>query len=239
MSLRISKITLTSLTVVLLAVGFLPSLSQAVTCTVIVANQPDPNITGAISTDNNSNGFQTTDGCGMGDSSNTTAGQISLLNSLFSTTVTLIDKSDDAISGAVPGALDVVANGAPSGTWSVDLASLNTYDKLFLVMKDGGTGDGSGPDQVNWVWYILDETLNATCISPADICGNWSMWGNSPSDTTPSNLSHMTLYGSVGTGPGPGPGPSQEVPEPSTFILLGSGLLLVRRATRGFGRLSK
>ena len=235
MSLRISKIALTSLTVVLLAVGFLPSLSQAVTCTVIVANQPDPNITGAISTDNNSNGFQTTDGCGMGDSSNTTAGQISLLNSLFSTTVTLIDKSDDAVAGA----LNVVANGAPSGTWSVDLASLSSYDKLFLVMKDGGTGDGSGPDQVNWVWYILDETLNATCISPADICGTWSMWGNSPSDTTPSNLSHMTLYGSVGTGPGPGPGPSQEVPEPSTFILLGSGLLLARGAMRRFARPSK
>ena len=237
MNLRIGKFALTSLTVALLAVGFLPSLSQAVTCTVIVANQPDPNITGAISTGNNSDGFQTTDGCGMGDASNNGAGQISLLNSLFSTTVTLIDKSDDA----VPGALNVVANGAPSGTWSVDLATLNTYDKLFLVMKDGGTGDGSGPNQVNWVWYILDETLNATCISPADICGNWSMWGNSPSDTTPSNLSHMTLYGSAGTGPGPGPGPgpSQEVPEPSTFILLGSGLLLVRGATRRFARPSK
>jgi len=237
MNLRIGKFALTSLTVALLAVGFLPSLSQAVTCTVIVANQPDPNITGAISTGNNSDGFQTTDGCGMGDASNNGAGQISLLNSLFSTTVTLIDKSDDA----VPGALNVVANGAPSGTWSVDLATLNTYDKLFLVMKDGGTGDGSGPNQVNWVWYILDETLNATCISPADICGTWSMWGNSPSDTTPSNLSHMTLYGSAGTGPGPGPGPgpSQEVPEPSTFILLGSGLLLVRGATRRFARPSK
>ena len=229
MNLRIGKFALTSLTVALLAVGFLPSLSQAVTCTVIVANQPDPNITGAISTGNNSDGFQTTDGCGMGDASNNGAGQISLLNSLFSTTVTLIDKSDDA----VPGALNVVANGAPSGTWSVDLATLNTYDKLFLVMKDGGTGDGSGPNQVNWVWYILDETLNATCISPADICGTWSMWGNSPSDTTPSNLSHMTLYGSAG------PGPSQEVPEPSTFILLGSGLLLVRGATRRFARPSK
>jgi hypothetical protein len=235
MKLTISKFASTSLAIAMLAVGCLPSVSQAVTCTVIVANNPDPNITGAVSVDNNSNGFQTTDGCGMGDSSNTGQGQLDLLNSLFTTSVTLIDKSDDAVAGA----LDVVANGTPSGTWSVDLAGLGSYDKLFLIMKDGGTGDGSGPDQVNWVWFILDETLNATCASPADICGTWSMWGNSPTDTTPSNLSHMALYGSAGPGPGPGPGPSQEVPEPSTFILLGSGLLLARGASRRFVRPSK
>jgi len=99
-------------------------------------------------------------------------------------------------------------------------------------MKDGVIDNPSPPpDEIGWFWFELD--LSGSCATPptelpgADLCGSWTMYDG-------KSISHMSLYGVEGTGgtdSGTGTSTSR-VPEPSTLILLGSGLVLLSAALR-------
>jgi hypothetical protein len=210
---RIVKATLTLAAMTALAIGFMPSMSHAVSCTVDVVNNPDPNISGASGSGSSS--------CGLGSSDSTNAGIESFMEALTGSDLTLIDKTDDGTSGTHPNALTGTnLNGGNSGNWYLDTAGL-TGD-IFLIMKDGGTGntDANSPPEIQWVWFELD--LNGNCVgfggapAAADLCGTWQMWGG-------KGLSHFSVYSPSGT-----PSGTPSVPEPSALILLGAGLLASR-----------
>lgn len=201
-----------------------PGMVLAATCTVDVTNNPDPFITGALSTTS----------CGLGNDSNDSA---LVIGSLLGGTWTLIDRDNvggDSESGSPETALVFSPQPGSTGDWFVDLAGLG-FSRLVLTLKDGNTGDANPnapPPEVQFVWFELD--LAGNCIgfgsAPAgsDLCGNWSMWGN-PQGNELVAVSHMSLYGT-------GRRPPQEIPEPDSLLLLGLALLGLGAVHRWAGR---
>jgi hypothetical protein len=79
------------------------------------------------------------------------------------------------------------------------------------------------------VWYVDGLTGSFSVPQNFGTCGD-----------SGCGLSHFDLYTGTGPGPGdPGPGTTQEVPEPTSMLLLGSGVMLVNLVGRRIRRRSK
>ncbi|MCP4627669.1 MAG: PEP-CTERM sorting domain-containing protein [bacterium] len=92
---------------------------------------------------------------------------------------------------------------SPTGEWSFSPGLWSNYEDAMIVVKAGPQFSG----------YLLDNTLKPTS-------GDW--------DTGDKDLSHLTLY-ARGQGP-PIQGPP--IPEPTTILLTGLGILLLGGITR-------
>jgi hypothetical protein len=116
----------------------------------------------------------------------------------------LIDKDQaGAPVGVCETCLTITGVGSTSGTFTISSVPWTTYDTLLLGFK---TGDGIlDPD-----WAVFELTGGITG-------GTWSVSGD-------QGLSHASLWG------GNGGETLQEVPEPTTLVLLGTGLFGAARA---------
>jgi hypothetical protein len=107
----------------------------------------------------------------------------------------LLDKTDDAVSGAAQGAL-VVSGGGASETFYVIGSLLSNYTNFIISFKVGSTDP-------TWSSFKVPNILACTMANPCS-------WETDP--VAGGGLSHSNLYGSV-------------VPIPAAAWLLGSGLL--------------
>ena len=131
---------------------------------------------------------------------------------------TLLDKSDDIISGVffatsplAPG--DFVAS---SGSDTFTIGATPGYDSLVLVIKDGNLGDLPSPpfadNQLQWGAFLLGA-----------LTGSWEI--RNADGTLRAALSHASLYGQLCEGLcGPPTGAPPEVPIPGAFLLMGTVL---------------
>jgi len=138
-------------------------------------------------------------------------------NFVIPTGYVLLDKSDDAGSGALPGLFTLTPpTSGTSGTWSIGATLL--YNTFIIGLK---SGEGNGnPD---WAAFDIGAVL----------AGTWSIT-DAPSCPAGQNcngvqeLSHGNLYGRFVeppcTGPQCNPGGSGEVPIPGAFLLMGTVL---------------
>jgi hypothetical protein len=112
---------------------------------------------------------------------------------------TTLDKSDDNTTGLHDGWLTITGQGTTSGTFSINPAAWLNYGSIAIGFKAGVNLD---PD-----WAVFQ------IFSPA-LGGNWSI-----SPNTGGALSHAVLYAKDPQTPPP------SVPEPTSMVLLGSGLV--------------
>lgn len=123
--------------------------------------------------------------------------------------LTLIDKSDNAVDGSDPDALNVVTGsliGGLTGTFDIDTA--DTYGGYVIVLKGGGGQNDPG-------WGAFSFT---------DLSAVFEWWITDSARKNPNALSHVDLYGIVAPVPLPAAG----------FLLIGGlgGLAMVRRRKR-------
>ena len=112
-------------------IWILPSTGFGATCTVNTAQNPDPFITGALST--------TT--CALGNSGNDSTTDLAAIFGVAVGNVSLIDRDQLTDNNTTnENALFFTPINGTNGNWYVDLNGLN-YEKIILVLKDGGTGD--------------------------------------------------------------------------------------------------
>lgn len=110
----------------------------------------------------------------------------------------VLTKSDD---NPVLFNLTFTDNGDGTGTWSFDASVWGDFDELAIGFK---FGTGGQPDE--WFVYSLVDGV---------FSGEWEFVNV---HGTGGGLSHITLYGKSN-------GNGTPVPEPSTLLLLGAGLL--------------
>jgi len=104
------------------------------------------------------------------------------------------------IGGAFEGSTDYDWDVTPTtasqtGEWSFNSSVWGSFEDVMIVVKAGNAFSG----------YLLDNTT-------WPVSGDW--------DTGDKDLSHLTLYAR-----GEGSGPPAPVPEPTTMLLFGTGLL--------------
>jgi hypothetical protein len=124
----------------------------------------------------------------------------------FGTAWVLLDKDQPGDTvGICETCLTVTGLGSTSGTFSISVLSWATYNSLLLGFK---TGEGQlGPD---WAVFRLGGGITG---------GTWSVSGQ-------QSLSHADLFA------GGGGQTLQEVPEPATLVLFGTGLFGAARTAR-------
>ena len=128
------------------------------------------------------------------------------INSLGFTT---IDKSDDASTGALSGALTITGQGSTSGTFMINPIVYTQFDEIVLGFK---VGEGQ-----------LDPDWAAFRLVDGTVSGNWMVSGRQA-------LSHANLYGR-GTPVTETP-PGTPVSLPGTLAMLGVGFAGMGAAAR-------
>jgi hypothetical protein len=118
---------------------------------------------------------------------------------------TLIDK--DLASSLVDNWFSVTGVGATSGTFTIDPAVWGTWGEIAIGFVVGG-----GRIDPKWAVFGLPDGETS------------GLWANAPQEA--GGLSHANLYGKGE------PRDVQEVPEPATLLLLGSGLTIAARRKR-------
>jgi len=106
-----------------------------------------------------------------------------------------LDKSDDTTTGNHDGWLTITGQGTTSGTFTIDPTAWTTYGTILFALK-------SGEGQLDPDWAVFTLAFGT-------LTGNWSLSGN-------QSLSHANLYGG---------GDPLPAPEPTSMVLLGTGLL--------------
>lgn len=135
-------------------------------------------------------------------------------NSTYGTNLTLIDKSDDTVSGVGPNALTAVIGSLVtglSGSFSFLLPAApagQVWTDLVIAFKSGSgmyTGGQGRPVPIvpEWAAFVLPAGVTS---------GSWTISGQQA-------LSHVNLYGRLVNAPPPPP-----IPLPASGLLLVTGL---------------
>lgn len=200
-----------------LVIGFAPSASEAITCTVGAGTNPPGGTVNSSTL------------CGAGTGNNNTgsgnpgAVHLNSLGVSGSTTWNEITTRQQK-SGSNN---SFYFTGTQSGDFHINTNLLN-FSQFVLVLKDGNTlvNPNGSPVKVAWAWFLLGDSNPIVCPTGFTTCGNWSMWGNPNGNENLVDISHMTLYG-TGTG--------GQLPLPGTVFLLGTGLIVLAIAGRKTG----
>jgi hypothetical protein len=150
-------------------------------------------------------------GCVGSGTGNTSGAQGDPIFGLLGTGYVLLDKSDDATSGAIP---DFALSGAFGGTTSGSLTfNAPGYQNLVVGFHfgHGQPGAALNPD---WFAYSLS---NGTTQA------NWSVLGGDGAQSNPG-LSHINLYGTA-----------VPVPAPAAVWLLVSGVVFLSARRKALG----
>lgn len=184
-------------------------IAQAAPCTVErQQTNPDGSLTSATA-------------CNLGDG-NTAAEAQTAINAAnpggLGLSWTFIDRDATAVAGEIDTAFSI--SGVTTGTWLINKGAIPSFD-TFIVTLSGGP-----PLQNDFSWFLIDTSAGANSCSDEqlgagwDLCGTWQMYGSGRGDD-PSAVGSMDLFAATQVGDAA----TQAIPEPSTTLLAGIGLL--------------